>query len=104
MKIQDGLASNVEERFAFIKVIAIFVEKRNSNVLCVNIAGLLLSSFGRNIIPEPMPNKRVEASVNSSASFLGECPPPHPCRYPRIKISIIELAKYIKTYIIYLLL
>jgi hypothetical protein len=46
MKIQDGLAPNVEARFAFTKVIAPFVEERNSNVLCVNMAGLLLSSFG----------------------------------------------------------
>lgn len=58
MKIQDGLASNVEAQFAFTKVIASFVEKRNSNVLRLNMASLLLSSFGRNTIPEPLPNHR----------------------------------------------
>ncbi len=39
MRIQDGLASNVEAQFAFTKVIAPFVEERNSNVLCLNMAG-----------------------------------------------------------------
>lgn len=30
MKMQDGPAFNAEARFAFIKVVAIFVERRNS--------------------------------------------------------------------------
>jgi YgiT-type zinc finger domain-containing protein len=37
MKIQDGPAANAEARFAFIKVVATFAEKRNSNVLCTAI-------------------------------------------------------------------
>jgi hypothetical protein len=78
---------------------------------CLRLA-LLIVSFNQHhrfsyrglsphkLTPMPGVHKRVEASVDSSASFRSECPPPHPFRYPIIETSIIELAKYIKTYII----